>query len=99
MMCSVMTYSEDKRVLEAVKKIKPSIKTIVCGAMGTFLPDLTLKHGAGLIDVLVRREPEFVIRDLIRAYAAGEADWKKVNGISFAEDGKAQNNPDYPLIE
>ncbi|HZV02363.1 MAG TPA: radical SAM protein [Planctomycetota bacterium] len=95
MMCSVMTFSEDKRILEAVKKIKPSVKTVVCGAMGTFLPDLTLKHGEGLIDVLIRREPEFIIRDVLRS----NGDWKKVQGISYAEDGKTVSNPDYPLIE
>jgi radical SAM superfamily enzyme YgiQ (UPF0313 family) len=94
-MSSVMTYSEDKLVLEAVRKINPKTLNVVCGAMGTFAPDLTLKHGHELIDVIVRREPEFIIRDVLRA----PSDWKKVQGVSYWQDGKAVHNPDYPLIE
>jgi anaerobic magnesium-protoporphyrin IX monomethyl ester cyclase len=96
LMSSVMTFSEDKKVIEELKKANPRLKSVICGAMGTFLPDLTLKHGHDFIDILVRREPEFIIRDVLQA--SGD-DWKKTQGVSYWQDGKPVNNPDYPLIE
>jgi radical SAM superfamily enzyme YgiQ (UPF0313 family) len=97
MMSSVMTYTEDKKILEVLKRANPKLKGVICGAMGTFLPDLTLKHGDGLIEVLVRREPEFIIRDVLKA--SGD-DWKSVKGISYVgEGGKYVHNEDYPLVE
>jgi len=98
LLTSTMTVNEDASVLSELKKANPQLKTAVFGAHPTFMPRHTLaKKG---IDIVVRREAEFIIRDLARALAKGGSEWKKVKGIGYREDsGEVFLNELYPFIE
>ena len=94
---ATMSYNEDSEMLARLKKKNPHLITIVFGAHPTFLPYEALKKES--VDIIVRKEAEFIIRDLMDALSTGSDEWKKVLGIGYREDGKAILNPDYPYIE
>lgn len=94
---ATMSYKEDAELLKYLKSQNPDLITIVFGAHPTFLPDQALKEEG--VDLIVRHEAEFVVRDLLLALKAGKGEWKKVPGIGFKEDNRAVFNPDYPYIE
>ncbi|MFH1045773.1 MAG: radical SAM protein [Candidatus Omnitrophota bacterium] len=93
---SVMTFSEDAQVLRYLKQVHRNIRTVICGALPTFMPEFCLKQEE--VDIIVRREPEFVIRDLVDALEKKEP-WQNIPGIGYRENGKVVLNADYPLIE
>ncbi|HOD11885.1 MAG TPA: radical SAM protein [Candidatus Omnitrophota bacterium] len=97
LLTSTMTVNEDAEVLAQLKSVNPKLISIVFGSHPTFLPEETLtKKG---IDIAVRRESEYIIRDLVRAFTKNDNSWKKVPGIAFREGTTSVVNPDYPLIE
>lgn len=97
MSTSTMTINEDADFLNELKKNNGSLTTIVFGSHPTFMPEYTMKREG--IDIIVKGEPEYIIRDFLRAKEEGDNSWKKINGIGFCEDGKIVLNPDYPFIE
>lgn len=97
LLTSVMTFSEDKEILARLKQANPSLKTIVYGSLPTFMPEFALK--AESVDFIIRHEAEFALRDFIRLYESGSAEWKKVPGIGFRESGTPVINEQYPFIE
>ena len=94
---ATMTYREDSDVLERLKLKNPRLVTVVFGAHPTFLPLEALKRDS--VDIIVRKEAEFIIRDFIANLSKGKERWKKVLGIGYREDGKPVLNADYPYIE
>lgn len=93
---STMTVNEDAAILSELKRINPKIITAVYGAHPTFMSKYTVsKEG---IDIAVRREPEFIIRDLALAFVQNK-DWHSVKGISFKLNGEYVCCPDYEFIE
>ncbi len=94
---ATMSFAEDAQVLELLKKKNPRLMTIVFGSHGTFLPEQATTKTS--VDIIVRREAEFVIRDVVKAISAGGGSWKKVQGICYREGGVPVVNPDYPYIE
>ncbi|MBN1866087.1 radical SAM protein [Candidatus Sumerlaeota bacterium] len=96
MSTSTMSVNEDAETLRSMKGVNASLQTFLFGSHPTFLPEATLaKEG---VDVVVRREPEYVVRDVALALDRGE-DWRGVPGIGYREDGRTILNPDYPFIE
>ena len=95
MLTSTMTIDEDADVLEHYKRINPHLLTVVWGSHPTFLPKQTLSRSG--IDVAVRGEGDWIIRDLALNYFSGK-DWRSVPGIAFRSDGGITVNPSYPLI-
>lgn len=93
---STMTFKEDSEVLGALKEKKPSLITIIYGSHPTFMPEFALKPAG--VDIIIRKEHEYVLRDLLGDLACG-ADWKKIRGIGYKEKGSIFLNPDYPFIE
>lgn len=93
---SVMTYKEDMFPLIELKKINDSIITVMYGPLPTFLPELALEKG--VVDIIVRREPEFIIRDIFNALREG-GQWQDVNGIGYRKDEGVVLNEWYPFIE
>jgi len=87
---STMSFIEDCKVLDECKQINPDIKTIVFGSHPTFMPKESL---TGPVDFIVRKEPEFIIRDLVNGLQKN--DWKKVKGIGYRSGKKIVLNPDY----
>lgn len=94
---ATMSYQEDADILKILKEKNPRLKTIVFGAHPTFLPYAALARDS--VDVIVRKEAEFVIRDLVRAMSRGGEQWKSIAGIGYRQDGRDILNPDYPYIE
>jgi len=96
MLTATMTLNEDAYLLNILKSTNKNLKTIVFGGHVTAEPKATLKKPG--IDIVVRREGEFIIRDLLLAYK-NKDNWEKVKGISFIQDNKYRENENYPLIE
>jgi len=51
------------------------------------------------IDIAVRREAEYIIRDIARSLRSDNDSWKSVLGIAYRENSSVVINEDYPLIE
>lgn len=97
LLTSSVTIQEDADILAELKKdveVRPLV--IVYGAQATFMPRQTL--GREAIDIVVRREPEYIIRDLLRAIRDG-ADWRLVKGIGYRDKDEVILNDYYPFIE
>jgi len=94
---STMSINEDSEILSLLKKANPRLKTIVFGGHPTSMPRYTLAKPG--IDFIVRCESEYIIKDLINAYAKNNDSWKKVRGIGFKQQKKIIINPPYPLIK
>jgi len=93
LLTSTMTFTEDVNILKTIKEANKDIKTIIFGSHPTFMPEFSIKEG---IDIIVRKEPEFIIRDLLRNIKDDK--WKKTKGIGYKENNKLIINEDYPLI-
>ncbi|MDD5356317.1 MAG: radical SAM protein, partial [Candidatus Omnitrophica bacterium] len=89
--------NEDAGILSQLKEVNPRLMTVCYGAHPTFMPSQTVQKAG--IDIAVRREPEFIIRDLMGAFSSGNNNWQKIAGITFKRDGETISNPDYPFIE
>lgn len=94
---STMSFSEDIGVLAEFKRIKKSIITIIFGSHPTFMPEHALEFEK--VDIIVRREPEYIIKDVVNALETGDDSWKKVGGIGYRDGEKKVLNDDYPLID
>ena len=96
MLTATMTLNEDAVILNEFKKVNNNLTTIVFGGHVTAEPKSSLERRG--IDIVVRREGEFVIRDLLLAFKNKE-NWQDCPGISFIKDGKYIQTDDYPWIE
>ncbi len=96
MLTSSMTINEDSEILDELKKDNPKLVTIVFGGHVTAEPKSSLARAG--IDIVVRREAEYIIRDLILAFQ-NNGDWKKIKGVSYMDNGQYFENELYPLIE
>ncbi len=94
---STMSYKEDAQVLLELKGVKKELRTIIFGSHPTFLPQSALNNEG--VDIIVRREPEYIIRDLVRELKNGAYSWKKVPGIGYRDNGGYIINEHYPFIE
>jgi anaerobic magnesium-protoporphyrin IX monomethyl ester cyclase len=61
------------------------------------MPENTLNEDS--VDIIVRREPEFIIRDLINALKNGHDSWRSIQGIGYKQDQVIILNEFYPLIQ
>ena len=93
---STHTIIEDRQFLSDLKRNNPSMQSLVFGPRPTFLPDTVLDGAA--YDICVQREPEFVVRDVLRGLRDGR-NWREVKGVSFRDaGGEVRVNEPYPLI-
>ena len=94
---STMSFLEDAEYLAGLKGKNPKLKTIIFGSHPTFMPIYSLNHPG--VDIIVRHEPEFIIRDLISSMAM-EEDWQQTLGIGYRDNsGSPVLNEPYPFIE
>lgn len=94
---STMSFTEDAAYLADLKAANPALVTAVFGSHPTFMPRFAL--AAPGVDYIVRREPEYVVRDLCRGLA-DEADPRATPGVGFRDAaGEPVLNPEYPFIE
>ena len=94
---STMSFREDAQILAELKKCNEELKTIIFGSHPTFMPRYALKENS--IDIIVRREPEHIIRDVIKELGSGSDGWKSVGGVGYRENRKQVLNEFYPFIE
>jgi anaerobic magnesium-protoporphyrin IX monomethyl ester cyclase len=87
---STMTFTEDAGMLQELKEANPKLKTVTFGSHPTFMTQYTLAHPG--VDIAVRHEPEFIVRDLIRAMRSG-SDWQHTPGIAYKDHGQIKINP------
>jgi anaerobic magnesium-protoporphyrin IX monomethyl ester cyclase len=93
---SQMSFTDDVHVLTQFKKANPKLVTILFGSQPTFYPEEALDQKA--VDILVKREAEFIIKDVLHLMEQGK-DWGKVLGIAYRKNGKKIINPDYPFSD
>lgn len=96
---ATMSYKEDADLLTSLKEKTPQLITIVFGAHPTFLLESALTRAS--VYIIVKKEAEFVIRDLVREFEKHSDGWKRGPGIGgYREDGKIIIiNQDYPYID
>jgi len=95
---STMTFREDADYLLDLKKIKQNLLTVIFGSHPTFMPHYCLVHPG--IDVIIRYEPEFAVRDLFRQIDNNkQGEWKSIKGIGYRQNGKNIINEPYPFID
>ncbi len=95
---STMTVNEDCLTLQELKQVNPKLKTIIFGSHATFMPEHTLAKGG--IDFIIRNEPEFAVRDLIKSMIKDDGSHWTNLGIGYKkDDGEVVLNGDYPYIE
>lgn len=95
MLTSTMTLNEDAQVLYELKKSNEKLKTIVFGGHVTAEPKSSLERRG--VDIVVRREGEYIIRDFLLAVKNNQ-NWKQCKGISFMDGDQYVENDDYPWI-
>ena len=103
MLTSTTTLNDDCAYFQALKSANPDLVTMAFGGHVTAEPESTLTdpRRVGAIDILVRREAEWIIRDVVQALdQGGGEEWRNVPGIAYLNDaGECVVNPNYPLCE
>jgi len=97
---SSMTIKEDAEILLELKKNNNGLRTIIFGSQPTFMPEHSLAREG--IDIVVRREPEAIVVELINAFEKNDGSWKNVLGIGFKDDSdgnKVKINEYHAFIE
>ncbi len=94
---ATMTFNEDAQVLAELKRENNRLITVVFGSHPTFMPHHSLTKNS--VDIIVQREPEYILRDLMGDLEKKDGSWKKIRGIGFKEKGKVIINEPYPYIK
>jgi radical SAM superfamily enzyme YgiQ (UPF0313 family) len=94
---STMTFNEDVRLLYELKMRNPSLLTVIFGSHPTFMPIDSLKREG--VDIVVRKEPEYIIKELLSFLTRGDPSWRQVKGIGFKEEGRIVLNDYHPFIQ
>lgn len=68
---SVMTMRDDATFVRELKARMPGLRAAAYGSHPTFKPEETLEKG---YDFAIQREPEWVVRDLVRRLDANDED-------------------------
>jgi radical SAM superfamily enzyme YgiQ (UPF0313 family) len=85
----------DVKSCREMKEKNPDIKTILFGAHPTFMPEACLSEDS--VDFIAMREPEFVIRNLIRALE-NSGDLAACKGIGYRDSNGMHLNEFQPFI-
>jgi len=84
MVSSSNSFKEDLRTAQQIKHKNPKIKVLFFGSHPTFLPETCLKEN--VIDYVAIREPELIIRNLIRRVVLRES-LASLGGCGYKENG------------
>jgi radical SAM superfamily enzyme YgiQ (UPF0313 family) len=94
---STLTYQTAMKLVKIAKEACPNCITIAGGAHVTFWDDHALEECPEL-DIVVRKEGENTVLELIQRIEAGK-NYDDVVGTTCRKDGKIVRNPDRPYIE
>ena len=95
--CSTPSINFDLQSAAAVKKLSPSIITVLVGSHPTVYHKEIMEENP-FVDAICRGEFDYTVRDLVRVTAAGRL-WSEVAGLTYRRDGRIRINPDRPLIQ
>jgi anaerobic magnesium-protoporphyrin IX monomethyl ester cyclase len=94
---TTLTYNPALKLAKIAKEVLPDCLIFIGGPHVTFWDDNALEECPAL-DVIVRREGEYTLLELVQKVEAGEG-FDDVLGITFRKDGKIVRNLDRPYIE
>ena len=94
---STLTYQTGLKLVKIAKEACPNCITAVGGSHVTFWDDKALEE-CPEIDIVVRREGENTMLELVQRIEAGKS-YSDVLGTTCRKDGKIIRNPDRPYIE
>jgi radical SAM superfamily enzyme YgiQ (UPF0313 family) len=94
---ATLTYKTALQMAKIVKETCPNCLTVLGGIHATFWDDKALQE-CPYLDVVVRREGENTMLELVQKLEAGKS-FCDVLGITYRKDGKITRNPDRPYIE
>lgn len=89
-----LSQKTDIMARQAIRRIRKEACFIFCGPQPTFSPEAFLDEKDTFA---VRGEPEFIIREAIRAFKS-KTGIGAVNGLSYRTDSGIQHNPGAPLV-
>ena len=92
-----LTYKSALHLAKLTKEIHPNCKTVLGGPHATFWDEEALQECPDL-DVVVRREGEYTLLELVQRLDAGKS-FHDVIGTTCRNDGKIVTNLDRPYIE
>ncbi len=93
---STNSFQADVNFLKEIKIINPAIVSVLFGSHPTFMAKHCLREEC--VDIIVRREPEFILRNLVNAIEKGK-ELKEVKGIGYREKEDVIFNDVCPFIE
>ncbi|PVX25750.1 MAG: B12-binding domain-containing radical SAM protein [Candidatus Bathyarchaeum sp.] len=94
---TTLTYKSALKIINVAKKALPDCITVIGGSHVTFWDENALTECPSL-DVVVRKEGENTLLELVQRLEAGKS-FHDVVGITCRKDGKIIKNPDRPYIE
>ncbi|MDG6223383.1 MAG: radical SAM protein [Candidatus Bathyarchaeota archaeon] len=97
MTSTTLTYKSALKIAEIAKQIHPNCLTILGGCHVTFWDENALKECPSL-DVVVRKEGENTILELVQRMDAGKS-FSDILGITCRDGDTFIRNPDRPYIE
>jgi anaerobic magnesium-protoporphyrin IX monomethyl ester cyclase len=97
MTSTTLTYKSALKLAKITKEVCPNCWTVLGGPHVTFWDDKALEECPEL-DVVVRREGENTLLELVQRVEAGKS-FHDVIGTTCRKNGKIVRNPDRPYIE
>ena len=94
---TTLTYNPALKLAKIAKEVLPECLILIGGPHVTFWDDKALEECPAL-DVIIRREGEYTLLELVQKVEAGES-FDDVLGITYRKDEKIVRNPDRPYIE
>jgi radical SAM superfamily enzyme YgiQ (UPF0313 family) len=94
---TTLTYKSALQIAEKAKEANPNCITIIGGPHVTFWDENALKESPH-VDVIVRKEGENTLLELVQRLEAGKS-YHDVVGTTCRKDGEIVKNPDRPYIE
>jgi anaerobic magnesium-protoporphyrin IX monomethyl ester cyclase len=94
---TTLTYNPALKLAKIAKEVLPDCLIFIGGPHVTFWDDNALEECPAL-DVIVRREGEYTLLELVQKVEAGES-FDDVLGVTYRKNGKTVRNPDRPYIE
>ena len=94
---TILTYKSALKIAEIAKEVNPKCVTVVGGPHVSFWDEEALKDCPQL-DVVVRKEGEYTMLDLVQRIEVGR-DYSDVVGTTCRKGSKILVNPDRPFID
>lgn len=96
------TLTAGIKIARMAKEMDSGVLTIFEGSPNRGLHcaiDPSTNVDSPVMDFALRKEPEETVVELVRAIAAGSADFSRIKGLSWRRDGEIVHNEDRPPLE